>query len=817
MRRASVALAVVCLAVACLAAPSGAASAAPGGAGMTVGRSGGPSRAPAIFDNNDHMDVNNLDMFVTNHGSFGYNLLTGNAGLIYPRGTTKTAIFAAGLWIGGKVGGTTRVTVGEYAQEYVPGPMLNGTFQPDQPSFKNFRFDRSNPLTGSDLADYIAQGGPTDAFGNALLLGDATLWSVFNDADPNAHTVQAGSATPLGLEVKQTVFAFNRSGVLGNTIFIRWTIANKGSNTIENGYVSAWADPDVGDYSDDLAGCDTTLSLGYAYNADNADQLYGATPPAVGILLLRGPVAERSPGAADTLGMTAFTKYINGTDPSSSYESYNYMRGLLRDGQPIYPFGNPLLPVTTFMLSGDPVTGTGWVDTYAADCRIQVSSGPFRMAPGSVQEIMIAIVVGQGSDRLASISALRSAAATIRSLAAIPDELSVTAPAAKTASEGSPLMFDVSSHDPDGVATLTASNAPLGATFTDHADGTGTFAWTPGYDQAGSHVVTFTAHGTAGGAVSASTTISVANVNRPPVADAGGPYTSYLDVPVAFDGSGSADPDGDALTYTWNFGDDETGVGATPSHLYPYLGTFPVALTVSDGPLTDVTTTTAEIVNRYEARAFTAGGNRMIRLQAGKPQWCVQIEPVGGSFDPVSVDLGTLEMRSPGTGTVDAIRAMGGKSTSLVDRDGNGVDELTACFAKEDLRALFANLQGNQSVPVTFVGTVLGGGEFRAALTVAVIATGGPLAASFSPNPLGSAGGTLEFVTESAGAARVSLFDAHGRLVRRVWESAVSDAGIHRVPVEPRDRAGRRLASGIYFYRVEAREGVASGRLVVLR
>ena len=31
-------------------------------------------------------------------------------------------------------------------------------------------------------------------------------------------------------------------------------------------YVSMWSDPDVGDSGDDYAGCDTVLSVSFAYN-----------------------------------------------------------------------------------------------------------------------------------------------------------------------------------------------------------------------------------------------------------------------------------------------------------------------------------------------------------------------------------------------------------------------------------------------------------------------------------------------------------------------------------------------------------------------
>jgi hypothetical protein len=222
-----------------------------------------PHRAASIIDNGDRMSVNNLDMVVTNHGSLAYDLMTGNAGLVYPRGTTKTAVFAVGPWIGAKVDGAIRVAMGEYSQEYAPGPMRNGTFVSDQLAFHNFAFDRSHPLSASDLADYTAQGGPRDASGAPVLFGDATIWSVFNDANPDLHWNAGGMTGPLGVEVQQTVFAYARSGALGNAIYVKWKLINKGGNRLDSTYVSLWSDPDLGGANDDLVGCDTTLSLGF--------------------------------------------------------------------------------------------------------------------------------------------------------------------------------------------------------------------------------------------------------------------------------------------------------------------------------------------------------------------------------------------------------------------------------------------------------------------------------------------------------------------------------------------------------------------------
>lgn len=383
-----------------------------------------PHRAPAIFDNDDRMKVNSLDMVVTNHGSLAYDLMTGNAGLIYPRGTTKTAVFAVGPWIGAKVNGAIRVAMGEYSQEYVAGPMRNGTFVPDQSAFHNFAFDWAHPLSASDLADYMAQGGPRDASGAPLLFGDATFWSVFNDADPDLHTNAGGMTEPLGVEVQQTVFAYNRSGPLANAIYVKWKLINKGGNRLDSTYVSVWSDPDLGGATDDLVGCDTTLSLGFCYNATNNDQVYGSTPPAVGFVLLRGAVVPRSPGVYDTLGMTSFVRYVNGTDPAAQLESYRYMSGLTKDGSPMHVLGDASYPATQFAVSGldpgSPSTPTNWLDSNPGDRRMMLSTGPFTMLPGESQEILFALVIGQGSSRLASLNDLRNRVVAVRAAAPPP-------------------------------------------------------------------------------------------------------------------------------------------------------------------------------------------------------------------------------------------------------------------------------------------------------------------------------------------------------------------------------------------------------------
>ena len=50
-----------------------------------------------------------------------------------------------------------------------------------------------------------------------------------------------------------------------------------------------------------------------------------------------------------------------------------------------------------------------------------------------------------------------------------------------------------------------------------------------------------------------------------------------------FDARGSSDADGDTLTYSWDFGDTNTGEGDESTHTYNSAGDYTVVLSVSDG------------------------------------------------------------------------------------------------------------------------------------------------------------------------------------------------------------------------------------------
>jgi hypothetical protein len=80
-------------------------------------------------------------------------------------------------------------------------------------------------------------------------------------------------------------------------------------------------------------------------------------------------------------------------------------------------------------------------------------------------------------------------------------------------------------------------------------------------------------------------------VNTTPIADAGSNTTGLVDEEIQLDGSGSSDPDGDSLSYSWTITDAPSGSSATLSDstivdpiLIPDVeGTYSITLTVNDG------------------------------------------------------------------------------------------------------------------------------------------------------------------------------------------------------------------------------------------
>ena len=270
---------------------------------------------------------------------------------------------------------------------------------------------------------------------------DQVLWCVWNDLD-REQAARFGSE-PMGLEVQMTLWGYNRRDPLANVYFKKWKIINKGGVEIDNAgtlgsfyldsmYVAQWSDPDVGAFGDDLIGVDIERNMGYAYNGNTEDLVYrkhNLPPPAVGYDLLQGPVVS-APGERavvdmryregfKNLGLSSFS-YDAAGDPYSEPDDNTSMwdkrlRGYASLLGPDVLYNHP--PGVTpglFPLNGDPVMKTGFIDGLGTDYsfppgdrRMQINSGPFALAPGDTQEVIIALVAGLGADRLSSILDMR--------------------------------------------------------------------------------------------------------------------------------------------------------------------------------------------------------------------------------------------------------------------------------------------------------------------------------------------------------------------------------------------------------------------------
>ncbi len=92
---------------------------------------------------------------------------------------------------------------------------------------------------------------------------------------------------------------------------------------------------------------------------------------------------------------------------------------------------------------------------------------------------------------------------------------------------------------------------------------------------------------------------------------------------------------------------------------------------------------------------------------------------------------------------------------------------------------------------------------------------GAPAGVSCHPNPCNPTT-TVRFTLDVAGHARVDVHDAAGRRITTLVESRLN-AGPHETVWRGRDRAGRAVATGVYYVRVVTARGAATRPITLLR
>ncbi|MGB0931028.1 MAG: hypothetical protein ACPGVB_09650, partial [Chitinophagales bacterium] len=235
------------------------------------------------------------------------------------------------------------------------------------------------------------------------VFGDQMIWWMFNDKG-NVHTETGGEA--IGLEISALAFAFATNDEVNNMTFYKYNIDNKSTFATDSTFFGQWVDPDLGQFDDDFVGCIPEEALGIVYNGDAQDGDYGQNPPMLGVDFFRGPkrtsINNQGEEVSEEIGMSAFVYYNNDFsvigNPENASHFYGYMAGVWKDGQPFTCGGNARggTELCDYMFPGDPTDGEAWSECSEnnppADRRFLQSSGPFRLEPGAVNDVIVGVV-----------------------------------------------------------------------------------------------------------------------------------------------------------------------------------------------------------------------------------------------------------------------------------------------------------------------------------------------------------------------------------------------------------------------------------------
>lgn len=420
------------------------------------------------------LDINNVRARLMTGGDMWWDNGTGEARYEIPKGSRKNSLFAGSVWIGGKdENGVLKVAAQTYRQsgnDYWPGPLDANTAEITEADCSEWdRFWKINKETinkfkeladpssvatdaefeaiyqwpakgnvnavgrnqgrlnldnGNDYAPFIDvdNNGIYDATAGDYpgdpsigeIPGDQYIWWVFND---KGNTKQQSNTAGIGIEVQASAFAYSTKDFLNDATFYNYRLINRGGLSLDSTYISTWTDADLGYYSDDYIGCDTTRGLGILYNGTSFDgtgavNSYADKIPMVGVDFFKGPTKVTTVNGITTteiLGMEAFTYYNNDNsvigNPNNGNEIYNYMTGSIRNGQRFsndFKGANTLSkgygegPVTPYVFFGDPGVRGEWSECTCnnpvGDRRFVHSAGAFKLLPGVVNDITIGVV-----------------------------------------------------------------------------------------------------------------------------------------------------------------------------------------------------------------------------------------------------------------------------------------------------------------------------------------------------------------------------------------------------------------------------------------
>jgi PKD repeat protein len=387
----------------------------------------------------------------------------------------------------------------------------------------------------------------------------------------------------------------------------------------------------------------------------------------------------------------------------------------------------------------------------------------------------------------------------------------LTQPADMSVNENATADQQLTATDPDAGDVLTFSKVSGPAFMT--VSGAGNVHLAPGSSDAG--VYTGTVRVTDNGVPSLSDTksfeITVNNANGAPTADADGPYNGSVGASINFDGTGSSDPDGDVLTYAWDFGDGGTGTGSTPAHAYAAEGVYNVTLVVTDPDgLSDDDATTATIIAVISAQIILENGSSTIDVRkTGSRSTKVGIEQ---SVLP-NTSLIPTSIRISHTGPAGFVTECAADTRFFVagDMDADGVPDMDTRFTNKCLANLFNNIPDNSVATIVITGEFSTAGgpvplHAERAVTIRAKHRNTPILVVASPNPFNPET-SISYTVRNDGPVTLKIYSIDGRLVRTLKQGEATVPGTHEVTWNGTDNNGRHVSSGIYFVKTSQRSG----------
>ncbi len=369
-------------------------------------------------------NINQVEMAVSNFGKFGQ--WGDGAGLWWPVGSQQNYIFGAGSWFGTVNGADTNVTIGygPHGGESEYGPGLAGWVTSD-PQAIIFMY----PSTWGAI-DYTRL-----PMAPAETKSHQDSWCAYNDLDATWH--MPGDTKPIGLEVYQTVYAWNLS-TTQDIIFIRYTLKNVSGGKLEKCYFGVACDNDIGNEAGALANDRISGivgqwyvidgesfwvdNLGYQWQEEEEASWTPSMPGVIGFDYLQSPwdlvegedkdgdgipdEYERDsvwfmtnhpspdplwdadgdgtpdwmdPSQIPQMGMTAFKRFTLNLEPNKDNERYVTLAGFNFKTGAYDPFGDTLPPAPD-------------------DQRFLQCSGPFELENDSVTTVMVAVMLANWHD-----------------------------------------------------------------------------------------------------------------------------------------------------------------------------------------------------------------------------------------------------------------------------------------------------------------------------------------------------------------------------------------------------------------------------------